>query len=94
MNSRPQVLEVRACDTKPIWEQVLKGDYRNQNRIIQAFGRIEAVMRENRAHLRDVEDRPRGRQNPNLPNNSPPQFSFRFPSSTALQTITSPAAAA
>ena len=57
MNSRPQELAVRAYDTKPIWEQVLEEIVKTRRELCKRLDRLEAVMRENLADLRDVEDR-------------------------------------
>ena len=55
-NSRLQKLEVRAYDTKPIWEQALKEIVDTRRDLSKRLGRIEAVVFETRADLRDVED--------------------------------------
>ena len=52
-----QKLEVGAYDTKPIWEQVIQEIVETRRELSGRLDHIEAVMRENRAHLRDVEDR-------------------------------------
>jgi len=57
MNSRRQNLEVGAYDTKPIWEQVIQEIVETRRELSKRLDRIEAVMRENRADLRDAEDR-------------------------------------
>lgn len=56
-NSRLQKLEIRAYDTKPIWEQALQEIVDTKRDLSKRFGRIEAVVYEIRADLRDVEDR-------------------------------------
>ena len=55
-NSRLQKLEIRSYDTKPIWEQALKEIVDTRRDLSKRFGRIEAVVFETRADLRDVED--------------------------------------
>jgi chromosome segregation ATPase len=64
MDSRLQKLEIRAYDTKPIWEQALKEIVDTRKEIVDTrrelskrLDRIEAITIENRADLRDVEDR-------------------------------------
>jgi len=57
MNSRPQKLEARSYVIKPIWEQVIQEIVETRRELCKRLDRLEAVMRENRAHLRDVEDR-------------------------------------
>lgn len=56
-NSRLQKLEIRAYDTKPIWEQALKEIVETRREMSKRLDRIEAIAHENRADLRDVEDR-------------------------------------
>lgn len=58
MDSRLQKLEVRAYDTKPIWEQVLKENVETRRELSKRLDRIEAIAHETRADLRDAEDRP------------------------------------
>jgi len=57
MNSRPQEQEVRAHETTPIWEQVIREIVETRRDVSKRLDHIEAVMRENLADLRDVEDR-------------------------------------
>lgn len=57
MNFRPQKLGVRAYDIKPVWEQVLEEMVETRRELSKRLARIEAVVHENRADLRDVEDR-------------------------------------
>ena len=57
MNSRLQKLEIRAFDTKPIWEQALKEIVDTRRELSKRLDRIEAVVYETRSDLRDVEDR-------------------------------------
>jgi hypothetical protein len=57
MNSRPQNLEIRAYDTKPIWELVIQEIVETRRELSKRVDHIGAVMRENRAALRDIEDR-------------------------------------
>lgn len=56
-NSRLQVLEIRAYDTKPIWEQALKEIVDTRRELSRRLDRIEAIVLETRAELREVEDR-------------------------------------
>lgn len=56
-NSRLQQLEVRAYDTKPIWEQAIKEIVETRREMSKRLDRIDAIVLENRADLRDVEDR-------------------------------------
>ena len=56
-NSRLQQLEIRAFDTKPIWEQALKEIVDTRRELSKRLDRIEAVVYETRSDLRDVEDR-------------------------------------
>jgi chromosome segregation ATPase len=64
LNSRVQRLEIRACDTKPIWEQALKEIIETKREILETrremskrLDRIDAMALETRADLRDAEDR-------------------------------------
>jgi tetrahydromethanopterin S-methyltransferase subunit G len=56
-NSRLQKLEIRAYDTKPIWEQALKEIVETRREMSKRLDRIDARVLQNRADLRDVEDR-------------------------------------
>jgi len=56
-NSRLQKLEIRAYDTKPIWEQALREIVDTRREVSKRLDRIEAVVYETRADLRDAEDR-------------------------------------
>lgn len=56
-NSRLEKLEIRAYDTKPIWEQALKEIVETRREMSKRLDRIDAIVLENRADLRDVEDR-------------------------------------
>ena len=56
-NSRLQVLEIRAYDTKPVWEQALKEIVDTRRELSRRLDRIEAIVLETRAELREVEDR-------------------------------------
>jgi hypothetical protein len=56
-DSRLQKLEVRAYDTKPIWEQALKEIVETRRELSKRLDRIEAIAHETRADLRDAEDR-------------------------------------
>ena len=57
LDSRLQKLEIRAYDTKPIWEQVLKEIVDTRRELSKRLARVEAVVYETRSDLRDVEDR-------------------------------------
>lgn len=50
-------LDVRAYDTKPIWEQALKEIVDTRRELSKRLDRIEAIAHETRADLRDAEDR-------------------------------------
>jgi len=56
-DSRLQKLEIRAYDTKPIWEQALKEIVGTRRELSKRLDRIEAVDYETRSDLRDVEGR-------------------------------------
>ena len=56
-DSRLQTLEIRAYDTKPIWEQALKEIVQTRRELSKRLDRIEAITHETRADLRDAEDR-------------------------------------
>jgi hypothetical protein len=56
-DSRLQKLEIRAYDTKPIWEQALKEIVQTRRELSKRLDRIEAIAHETRADLRDAEDR-------------------------------------
>jgi septation ring formation regulator EzrA len=57
MDGRLQVLERKAYDTKPIWEQALKEIAETRREMIRRLDRIESVALETRARLGDAEDR-------------------------------------
>lgn len=57
MNSHRKKLEVRAHDTKPIWEHFIHEIVETRRELSKRLDHIEAVMRENQAGLRHVEDR-------------------------------------
>ena len=64
LDSRVQRLEIRAYDTKPIWEQALKEIIETKREILETrremskrLDRIDAMALETRADLRDAEDR-------------------------------------
>jgi len=64
LDSRVQKLEIRAYDTKPIWEQALKEILETKREIAETrrelskrLDRIDAIALETRADLRDAEDR-------------------------------------
>lgn len=56
-NVRLQALEAQAYDTKPIWEQALKEITETRRELSRRLDRIESVVHETRADLRDAEDR-------------------------------------
>jgi len=56
-DSRLQKLEIRAYDTKPIWEQALREIVQTRRELSKRLDRIEAIAHETRADLRDAEDR-------------------------------------
>ena len=64
LDSRVQKLELRAYDTKPVWEQALKEIIETKREVVETrrelskrLDRIHAIAHENRADLRDAEDR-------------------------------------
>jgi hypothetical protein len=57
MNSLPPKLEVSAHDAQPIWEQFIKKIRETRRELSKRLDRIEAILRETRAGLRDAEDR-------------------------------------
>ncbi|MGH9874378.1 MAG: hypothetical protein ACRD9S_18140 [Pyrinomonadaceae bacterium] len=57
LDSRLQKIEIRAYDTKPIWEQALKEIVETRRELSKRLDRIEAVVYETRSDLRDAEDR-------------------------------------
>jgi chromosome segregation ATPase len=57
MDGRLQVLERKAYDTKPIWEQALKEIAETRREMVRRLDRIEAVALETRARTGDAEDR-------------------------------------
>src|SRR5882724_5285730 len=57
VDSRLQKLEVRAYDTKPIWEEALKEIVETRRELSKRLDRIDAMALETRADLRDAEDR-------------------------------------
>ena len=57
MDSRLQNMEIRAYDTKPIWEQALKEIIETRRELSKRLDRIDAIAHETRADLRDAEDR-------------------------------------
>jgi len=52
-----QKLEIRAYDTKPIWERALKEIVETRRELSKRLDRIEAIAHETRADLREAEDR-------------------------------------
>lgn len=56
-DSRLQKLEIRAYDTKPIWEQALREIVETRRELSKRLDRIEAIAHKTRADLRDAEDR-------------------------------------
>jgi hypothetical protein len=57
MNSRQPKLAVVAYNNKPIWEQVIQEIIETRRELSKRFERLEAVVLENRAHLRTIKDR-------------------------------------
>ena len=57
LNSRVERLEVRSYDTKPIWEQALKEIVDVKRELSKRLDRIHALVLENSADLRDVDER-------------------------------------
>lgn len=57
LDGRMQKLEVRAYETKPIWEQALKEIIDTRRELSKRLDRIEAIAHGTRADLRDAEDR-------------------------------------
>ena len=57
LDSRLEKLEVRAYDTKPIWEQAIKEIVDTRRELSKRLDRIDALALETRADLRDAEDR-------------------------------------
>jgi chromosome segregation ATPase len=57
LDSRLQVLEAKAYDTKPIWERALQEIVETRRELSKRLDRIEAIAHETRADLRDAEDR-------------------------------------
>ena len=57
VKARLEKLEARAYDTKPIWERALKEIADIRREMSKRFDRIDAIVHENRADIRDAEDR-------------------------------------
>jgi hypothetical protein len=57
LDSRVQVLESRAYDTKPIWENALKEIVDTRRELTRRLDRIEGMVLETRAGLGEAEDR-------------------------------------
>ncbi len=57
MDSHLPKLEGRAHDTQPIWAQVINEIVETRRELSERLDRIEAILRETRAGLRDVEGR-------------------------------------
>ncbi len=57
MDSRLQKLEIRAYDTKPIWEQALKEIVDTRRELSKRLDRFAAIVIDTRADLQDAEDR-------------------------------------
>jgi hypothetical protein len=57
LDSRLQILEAKAYDTKPIWERALQEIIETRRELSRRLDRIEAIAHETRADLRDAEDR-------------------------------------
>lgn len=55
--SPPQEFDIRASDAEPNGEQVFKEIVETRRELSKRMDRIEAIAHENRADLRDVEDR-------------------------------------
>jgi hypothetical protein len=56
-NLRLEKLEIRAYDTKPIWEQALKEIVETRRELSKRLDRMDAIVKENRADMRDAEVR-------------------------------------
>ena len=61
LDARVQKLEIRAYDTKPIWEQALKEIVDTRRELSKRLDRIDVIAHETRPDLRDAEDRVRRR---------------------------------
>ncbi|HEX8653569.1 MAG TPA: hypothetical protein VF708_22320 [Pyrinomonadaceae bacterium] len=57
VNTRLEKLEAQSYDTKPIWERALKEIAEIRREMSKRFDRIDAIVHENRADMRDAEDR-------------------------------------
>jgi len=57
LDGRLEKLEIKAFDTKRIWEQALKEIVETRRELSKRLDRIEAIVHETRADLRDAEDR-------------------------------------
>lgn len=57
LDSRLEKLEVRAYDTKPIWEQAIKEIVDTRRELSKRLDRLYALALETRADVRDAEDR-------------------------------------
>ena len=57
VRARLEKLEARAYDTKPMWERALKEIADTRREMSKRFDRIDAIVHENRADIRDAEDR-------------------------------------
>ena len=57
LDSRVQVLESRAYDTKPIWENALKEIVDTRREVTRRLDRIEGMVLETRAGLGEAEAR-------------------------------------
>lgn len=57
LDSRLQILEAKAYDTKPMWERALQEIIETRRELSKRLDRIEAIAHETRADLRDAEDR-------------------------------------
>ena len=57
VNARLEKLEAHSYDTKPIWERALKEIAEARRELFKRLDRIDAVVHENRADIRDAEDR-------------------------------------
>ena len=57
MDTQLEKLEIRAYDTKPIWERALKEIVETRRELTRRLDKIEAIVLKTRADLSDVEDR-------------------------------------
>jgi hypothetical protein len=57
VNARLEKLELHSYDTKPIWERAIKDIADTRRELFKRLDRIDSVVHENRADIRDAEDR-------------------------------------